>query len=452
MPCIFRVTAIWRATLIGALALACIGAPPAFGQDRKFMSGYAGSLPHAPRDLARTYFGDKAVRGLIYDLEAAPMPRAKAEAQLAGSGATLDDLIRVRLIRPDGDLVRLGFSYFTAADMELIHGMVARYAPSLVAAYVGDAPRLNSIFAAYNVPTVDPKRLAFALIVGVGLNWQGLDLLFDTGYRKPILVEGPDWKYSFWASEEQASYDYRGYYWGSTTFPAGAANLNPNPVDYAFASFGDPMSDPRMNFPDLLDTHPDQMTAPVRAAAEAIGLHDDLQFGETNVLTAEFARQLGPILFALRAQPQDAKKLATTLATTPGTGDLAGLERDLQLLAVTGYVAHGRDGRWTLTAPVLDRQDKAMLSAALAENRAILDRWTKGHYAAMRADLTGLTALRQGVPYEALYTQIWHELFGRVTRELVERGVVADPHAPGNPSPGSLPMVWRTSIYNRVWQ
>ncbi|HEY3947857.1 hypothetical protein [Phenylobacterium sp.] len=43
------------------------------------------------------------------------------------------------------------------------------------------------------------------------------------------------------------------------------------------------------------------------------------------------------------------------------------------------------------------------------------------------------------------------QLAARRTRDLIDCGVVADPHAPGAASPGSLPMVWRTTIYNRVW-
>jgi hypothetical protein len=60
-----------------------------------------------------------------------------------------------------------------------------------------------------------------------------------------------------------------------------------------------------------------------------------------------------------------------------------------------------------------------------------------------------LTAARQGVPFPVLFTQIWHEIFGLTTRELAAKGVIEDPRGPGSSWDGSIPAVWRTSVYKQ---
>ena len=72
--------------------------------------------------------------------------------------------------------------------------------------------------------------------------------------------------------------------------------------------------------------------------------------------------------------------------------------------------------------------------------------------APLRARLQSLTALTQGEPYEGLFTQIWHEMFGLATRQLVAEGLVGDPFLPANPSPGSLGMAWRPELLQRAWR
>jgi len=409
---------------------------------RKFISGYAGTLPKDPKDLARTYFNRPAVRTLIYALEQRPVTVAEAKATLAGQDGTLDDLVRLRLVTVSGDQVRLGFAYFNAADMRLIHAVAAKYAPSLVAAYRGKARAFDAIWAQYPVASVERRKLAFCLIAGVGLNWDGLDLLFDEGWRKPQLVSGPGWQYGFFASEDIGDIDYKGFYWGSSAFPGGIPVSPPMPL--AFVSFGDPESDPRMNFPDLMGLTPSEMTASVRAAAEKLGLRDDAMLGP-GVLGLDAGRGVGRLLLRLRAGSAGPAALQAALPGDP-------VPAELDLLQAAGYVRAAPDGRFELTAPVLDTADRAMLDRARALNKAIIRDWMRTNYGPIRTELAGLTALRQGVPYAALFTQIWHEIFGLTTRELVASGMVADPRAPQSPSPGSLGMAWRPEILQRVWR
>ena len=434
------------------LVMLAIGLCAAFGAQaapREFFSGYIGTVPPAKEDQAKTYFDRPEVRRLLAALENGGILETAAANMLAGTDTQLADLERLRLVRDDKGTVRLGFPYFTASDVELIQAVADKYVPTLIAAYKAREADLDTILARYPVASVDRKRLAFVLLAGFGLNWDALDLLTDKQYREPMLVEGPGWRYGFWASEAVPGYSYKGYYWGSGSFPADSYNLVP-PLDFTFSSFGDPYADPRMSFPDLLAMPEQDMTPPIRTAAEKLGLHDDnsMGLGLKNVVGLDRARSFGAILFAMRAGVQKRDNICAMLSADAASD----CDGELGLLAAAGYAKVSDDGAWTLLVPVFDADDKPVLDAALALNRSLIADWLAHNYASMHHELFRLTAVRQGIPYRALFGQIWHEFFGLATRDLVAEEVIEDPRGPNAVWPGSIPAVWRTAIYHHAWQ
>jgi len=413
---------------------------------RSFFNGAAGTLPLDPKDRAGTYFHMPQVRAIIEEMEARPLSEAEVTARLAGTDATPSNLARTRLIRATPAGYVIGFNYFTLADMRRIHAIADRDVPSLVDSYLHHARDFDRIFSRYPVKSVPRERLATAVMAGIALNWDGLDKTMAWGYRRPQLVRGPGWKYSFFAAEADPSYSEHGFIWGSSTVFGEHDNLSGTPIDFTFSSFGDPYSDPRMNFPDLFFSPLADLAPDVRAAVEAIGARDESYMGDElhGVLGPSRARSIGPMLFALRKAPQTAAALERYVEPA----DRAHAGAFLQLLTATDYIRRRRDGRYELIAPVLDRQDAAMLREALALHRSLLHEWLKRHYPKERVELSNLTAVRQGVPFGSLFTQIWHEYFGLATRELVHRGFIEDPYSPALRHPNSIAMVWRRSIYH----
>ena len=53
-----------------------------------------------------------------------------------------------------------------------------------------------------------------------------------------------------------------------------------------------------------------------------------------------------------------------------------------------------------------------------------------------------------GVPFEALFTQVWHEIFGLATRELALRHMIASAYGDAVRHKGSLSVLWRQSLYS----
>lgn len=413
---------------------------------RDFATGIAGTNAPEPRDRAATYFKIPAVRKLLALLEAGPLPKNLVDASLNGSAATADDLVRTHILRANGDRYGIGFSYFTLADEQRIHAVVGRLAPSLVAAYQARRPAFERIFARYDAPKVDRKQLAFVLIAGFGLNWDGLKLTEQLGLRRPEFVTGPGWRYTFWAAETDPTYSDHGFIWGSTTLFSARTNFAERPVDFTFSSFGDPYSDPRMNLPDVFYTPPSDMAADVAHAVRSVGLRSESFAGVplSGVLGVSRARDLGPMLFALRSHPCSERELAELVAPE----DADRVPTLLNLMVVIGYARQRTDHLYELTVPVLASQDRALLDEVLALNKRILASWLRANEKEFRRSLTDLTAARSGVPFETLFTQIWHDLFGVVSRDLVADGMLADPYAPSIEHKGSFGVVWSLPLYH----
>jgi|GEM_PF-1114894 hypothetical protein len=412
---------------------------------RSFASGYAGILPTDPKLQARTYFDDPKVRRLIYEMEDGPVSQSRVIASLSASPYTIEDLLRVKLLREENNQYFIGFNYFTAKDQVAIISSAQRFVPSLVSAYLEKKSDLINVLSQYPIKTVTKNRLAFVLVAGFSLNWDGLKLTRDKGYRNPILVEGQNFQYSFWASEEINNHNTHGFYWGSSTFPVGGYDFKQS-TDYSFSSFGDPYSDPRMNFPDLLFLPATDMRVRVRAAATKIGLVDDDILGAhfSNVIGSDSGQDLARILFRLRKSPARATRLASVVRAPFKVDDY------LSLLEETECVFRDRSGIYYLKIPVLDRQDAQMVAAVMSFSRRILERWLDANYRKIRQDLLALTALRQGVPFESLFTQIWHEIFGLATQQLVRSGLLFDPSGYSVRYKGSYSAVWRRTLYDYI--
>lgn len=414
--------------------------------ETSYLSGYAGAVPSAQSLQPRSYFDRAADAGLFTALENGPLATSRVDALLAGSGVTLADLLRTHLLRRYRQMVALDFAYFSRSDMDRIHIAVEHRAPSLAAAYAAHQSEFDQIFRRYPNSGVSRGDLAFVILAGISLNWDGLQLTLQHHWRAPRTVIAGDARYSFWASTETPDYSYHGMYWGSSSFPSGPYNFPDAPADFTFSSFGDPYSDPRMNFPDLLYLSRGDMRNDIAAIAARVGLTSETLAGAhiDDALGFSFAKPAAAILFDLHQGPRDAAALA---------GDVDARDRDrlpaiLALLEATHYMRAASDGRFELTAPVLDQQDQPMLDAALHLSRTIMVQWLNRNYRPMRAEIGPLTMKRHGLTYAEAFTQIWHELFGATTRELVRAGVIADPYAAGQASPGSISLLWRASLYH----
>lgn len=205
-----------------------------------------------------------------------------------------------------------------------------------------------------------------------------------------------------------------------------------------FVTFGDHDVEDRWGFPDLI-WRVGSAISQFEAAPPPIGRYTSdamLSYYRDDVL-----QDIGRILLA-------ARNGATTVGDIVKTSDVARdrAEKLWRLLVALQYFDR-REDRYCLIVPMLGEQYEDMLDAALKLSNQIMVGWLDDNYDRVKADLGGLTAIRHGVPYEDLYTQIWHYTFGLVNRELVRTGFFQDPYDEARASQGFIPFAFLVSIY-----
>ncbi len=360
---------------------------------------------------------DAAVQRLLLRLAGGPVDTASAEAALSPDGPDADDLLALRLMRKEGDHYVLGFALFTAADVQRIRTVSDRLAGSLAAALLARRAEIEAALAAYDAPGVDRRDVAFFLLGCASLDWDGLAVTAEHGYRQTT-AERPDGTYVPVAME-RVDLSLRRIYWGSHNVRVDGIGLT---------SFGDHDALPRILFPDLIwraPGFPDTVPDPPRAALDGL-------------LKASFRRSAATVartMLALRDGDGTADELAS--ATGAGTDEIA---TDLDVLLGLGYVSE-TDGRFRARVPVLAERDDAMARQVLAIGRQVMEAWLAAHYDAIRDELADLSFTRAGVPFAEGFTMIWHYVFGMANQKLVEAGLFADPYAPDRAFRGAVPVV-----------
>lgn len=238
-------------------------------------------------------------------------------------------------------------------------------------------------------------------------------------------MTGPGYAYTPWMKENAPDISRRGLYWGSHNRAAGA---------YTFTTFGDHHALPRAALPDLFFSlvNPFRGLEGTGAAASGRGL----VWAYSPTILSDIAR----VLVAIDGGARSGDGIAAA-------SDVAGptLASILTFLERLGYVQQGSEG-YSLRVAVLKADAGPAAARVVALVREAIDVWHQDRADDAARDLAGLTALRQGVPYKVLYSEIWHYVFGYANLHLSERGLITDPYAPSAPFRGFVPVLWDTGI------
>ena len=407
---------------LAAAAVAALGVAANANAEGTLQVGVTGSTPREAHRNPTAILREAEAQNLVLRLAEGPLPRAQIEAAIAGSFYTLDDLIAVGLVRQDAGLYHLDFNLLLHDDLESILVVAEELGPSLAEAVLAERAELEALADSYGHPGVPRGEILYLLIGCFSLDWDGLDYTREAGYRAGAQRTLGGYSFTPWAKQLDGSISFRGLFWGSHNSSRTTATLT---------TFGDHHSTPRFGLPDLMWTG--------RDAFRRFGELPDAQLAAARALAHYGERLLddtAELMLALRR----ADRSVDELARQTGLGaDTTG--RLVELLAAADYIAEV-DGRYRSRVLVLDSGDAELVDAVRSRGRAILARWHERHYEVVRSRLSQLTPIRQGVPFERVYTEVWHFLFGVANRELAARGLFADPYATSRRHQGFIPMVW----------
>ncbi len=427
-----RINSKW--TLVGILLLISARAghaqsPAASVADKPLMStGVTGSINASGLDDPQYVLSFIPVQRLMLEATQHPLAKAAIQTALQGTPVTLDHLLQLELLRKDKDkdAYQLNYLLLTVQDQQLMYRVSARYGQSLSEAFRARKPEFDEILKRY--PTAALRtQLLFDLIAGAALNWGGLDLTTELGYRVQPPRHANGSVYFVHSAEVGAQLDFKGLYLDSETAPGSKMS---------FSTFGDGLSSPRLQgLPDVF-------------GGIEIAMEDWKKLPDVyGALQTEYVT-----LFLLAID--DAGQVISAVAN--GTDSDAALAKALAipeerrkaimgLLLAIGYLREA-DHRYSLAVPVLTENDKPLVDATLSLSREIMTDWLRRNYPSMKDELSGLSPMRNGVPFSLAFSEVWHYEFGFATKSLAESGFYANPRAQGNRYEGYVPLVWASSV------
>lgn len=423
----FHLTSFLAGILLLGTAHAVLAQTPESVATKPLIStGVTGSINASGVDDPQYVLSFVTVQRLMLAATQHPLTTTEIQNALRGTPVTLDRLLQLDLLRKDNDTYRLNYLLLTVQDQETMYRVAARYGQSLADAFGAHKAEFEEILSRYPNAALRPQ-LMFGLIAGAALNWGGLDLTTELGYRVQPPHHAFGGTYLIHSAENGARLDFTGLYLDSQTAPG---------PKMSFSTFGDGDSLPRLQgMPDVFD-----------------GLEQAL--GDWRKLPDVYAPLRSEYITLLLLAIDDAGQLMNAVANGQDTD--AALAKAiplpegrrqamLRLLLAIGYVRE-TNGRFVVGVPVLTERDKPLADASLKLSRELMTEWLRQNYPALKNDLSGLSPMRSGVPFSVAFSEAWHYTFGFATKSLAESGFYANPRAHGNRYKGYVPLVWASSV------
>jgi hypothetical protein len=358
------------------------------------------------------------VQRFLLELTNNPIELQTTDVYLEHSDISISDLLELRLIRQEGDRYFLNFALFNIDDLKRTLHISERYAESLAEALLTRRKEITTIIGAYDASGVDLKDVLYFLIECVSLDWDGLKLTAEKGYRKTV-GERPDGNYVPDA-KEITDISLKKIYWGSHTI---------NYDGIRFTSFGDDHSIPRYMLPDLIwqsNLYHDNLI-------EALVELNEKSLHEIN-------NHLGKIMLVLREGKHSIEDISRTTNVKESL-----LKKLLRVLIAIDYVTE-ENALYSPNIPVLTKRDDTMARKIISIGNQVMREWLADNYESIKTELKDLNFIRFGVEFSEGFTMIWHYIFGITNRKLVEAGLFADPYEKMRKYKGASPVVYELEL------
>ncbi len=388
--------------------------------------GVTGSTPSDPSRNPTEILAPEQVQQLMLAIAERPHSREEIWSAVSADLFSIDDAMAVGLLREEDGLFYIDFNLLRVADQRRILEVGTDLGRELAAAFLQRRDQIEALAVKHRQSPELIGELLYIVLGCFSLDWDGLALTEELGYRAGAQRSIDGYAFTPWAKEKGAEMSLRGLYWGSH---------NESPDGITVTTFGDHDALPRFGLPDILWRSP-------RAFADFEDLPQE-------------RRVAGQMLFAYALDAMaDASKVMMEVGRADLTVEQLGerieitedkLEQILKLLEAADYLEQ-RGERYHATALVLQAEDAELVKSMVATGRDIMTRWHEVNYDRVRQALADLTPVRNGVPFERVYTEVWHFIFGIANRTLVEEGLFADPYADDRRHQGFLPVVWSNNL------
>lgn len=362
----------------------------------------------------------RAVKLLLLEMAESPLKKEEIEARLSDSKTKIEDLIRLEIIRQEGEFFYLNFPLFTENDEAKIMEVAEKYGQLLAESILKNKDQIYDLLGEYQPSGIGKDKLAFIAVGCLSLDLGALKLLAEKNYiiHEP---EKPGGNHYILNAEEVTEFSLKEMYWGCHS-----DSINGT----MFMTFGDhDAGTKRYGVPDIL-----------------WGLGGSLSFcvpefyrDELKTVLSDqvdnLMKKIGEVLHVLKKMPsifEEIQKLSSI--------EREELEHILDLLIKLNYVTI-KDKVYFLAIPVFSGADRSMLNRIQEiVNQEILN-WTESYYEQIKSDLKDISAVKNKVNYKETFNMLWHYFFGYTNKSLARSGFIYDTYQASKEQQGYLPAV-----------
>ncbi len=371
-----------------------------------------------------TYCNLREVQLLLLDMAEQPMTGEEISNRLGESKASIDDLLRLEIIRQEDDLCYINFPLFTDRDQQLISRVTDIYSQKLADSISQKKEEIYRLLEGYRPSGIEPSKLAFIMIGGLILDLEGLHLLSEHGYIGQG-AEKPGGNRYILNAQEVTEFSLKEIYWGCHTDSVNGVTL---------MSFGD------HHFETVRNGLPDLMWRLGRRLGTSLRKELPELYG-TEFLTVmndqmnSFMSNIVAITLKLKESPAGLPELeeATSLDSTY-------LEHILNFLMKIRYISQEGE-TYHLLIPVLTEADQEMFQKIRGMVSEEILNWLQTYYDRIKEDLKDISPVRNRVNYGEVFDMLWHYFFGYTNKFLARSGLIYDTYSAPQGFTGFLPAV-----------
>jgi hypothetical protein len=388
-----------------------------------------GTISVSGLDNPRYVLSFPSIQRLMMDVTDGPVGMKAVRKALESTPVSIEHLLDLELLRREKDRFYLNYLLLTVDDQRIIRRVAEEAGKNLAGMFLKRRDSFEELLKQY------PRRelrdeLAFALVAGFALNWDGLRITTELGYRADPSERPNGDRYLVHSWERGANLPNARRFWGSHSFPGGKV---------VFTTFGDGPSIPRVNgMPDVFFGMADEGLAPLAdnpAVSSAVRNHLIAMLKVAHVLA-------GDIIFAIAEAPRSRTSLKAILGR-----DEPLLDPTVEVLLSTGYATEAGE-RMLPGVVILTENHQGLVDATLRLSREIISAWLRENYSRLELELDTLSPMKNGVPFKLAFSEVWHEIFGSTTMVLATEGFYSDPYAPESQFRGFIPVVWTSTLYD----
>ncbi len=339
---------------------------------------------------------------ILYILNKEPLSVSQISRDITKDEAsvekTINSLLKINAIRMENKKYWVNFSIFSEEDQKIVFEIGKEYGKQLAYKLLENKNEFSNLANKIKCAKyIGKDKNIFALIGCFALDWYCLDELEKNNFLKQHKKQ-PGNRYYILQGGGSSGINIPGLYCGSH---------NMNIGEYTFTSFGD-HAGPRSSLPDIL-------WQGSSAVSKHIKGKQDLREALANILF-HYSKNL------LR----DCGKLLELLLTNKDTKSIENQGTLLNFLKKLNYIS--REGKkYNVKIPVFLPQDEKIIDEINKRTAKIVCDFLDQNYFEIKNALSKIRPVLNKVPFEEVFVDVWHNIFGFCNMFLAEKGFMYKP-------------------------